>query len=175
MEIRLKTDRIIIQTIRSIIFPTILYVLILWIYTTIGRISLTDILEFKEAFFIPFIVIIGISIIFLFEYLLFSLNKRFIINKKNLQFYKHGYLYKSINLDDIKKVIEYGETYKFHFFPWGSYKYADFLLQDDSRITINNLQYKEIKQLFLDRYEFRRNIFPSLILYRIYIFFAERD
>ncbi|MFB6320836.1 hypothetical protein [Saccharicrinis sp. FJH54] len=160
----------------GILYPTVLFLIILVILVSLEKISLDEIYSNFNIWVITCLAIIGISVILLFEYLIFAIDRKIIIGEKEIKILKKTKIEKTYRKSDIEKLIEYGETFNFHYFPWSSFKYGVLNFNDGSYYILNCLQFENMNNLVPNnKYEKKRNLFPSITLYHIYRFFADRD
>jgi hypothetical protein len=174
--IRLRWKLFLRMITREILYPSILLVVILYFYVKIGKTTYYEIFSNYDIFFKVYLLIIALPICFMFEYLLFSLFWKIIIVENEVKIIAFGKIKKVINRSEILRLTEYCETYSIHFLPTGFFRYGVFDLKDGSYYIINSLQYENFNDLVLkEKYSKNRNILPSITLYHIYRFFADRS
>lgn len=166
--IKIRFKNIFFFFVKSVIYPTLVYSILLGILILINRIDIEDLVEYQKVFIVIFLIIIAFSMYLLIEYSLFSLNRRIVVKDNTVTFLKGKKIVFKKNQNDICSFQIYGEIHNLNFFPWGSFRYCVITFIDNSVLTINCLQAKNLENVLKKKAEIRRDIFPSLILSMIF-------
>jgi hypothetical protein len=165
--VRLRGKYLLYFLIKSIIYPIIVYLIILGILVLIRKLSIEDIFEYQNTFIVVLLITLGVSIYLLLEYSLLSLGKKVIISDNTITLYIGEKLKYKKTFSEISSYSIYGETNSFHFFPWGSFSYCSLLFNDGNDLVINCLQSRKLDGILEIDSTKRRNVFPSLLMHKI--------